>query len=130
MEARLIALLVVAACTGKGSTAPTNSASGSGSGSAERPVAAVAVTDRATATPNLGKMVEVHGTAKNAKLAAVVIAKDLVVYCLGTDSWPAKLANTEVVARGTLEQTDEFSTDDDASAGTKGKVYVLRACAY
>jgi hypothetical protein len=138
---RLLALVAAAtvACTGgsrsNGASPPT--------GSAPAPVPVVAsadaaapipvVTDQATAGDNLGKPVEVRGTAVNAKLAAAVKAGDIVVYCLGIDSWPTKLANTQVTARGTLEFTSELAADSAGgvvSAGTTGKVYVLRACEY
>jgi hypothetical protein len=134
---RIAAVFALAiACSGKRTT-PVPPGSGSAEpGSAvvvdAAPVTTgppVAIGDRAAADANVGKVVEVRGTAKNAKLAAVVMAGDLVVYCLGVDSWPTKLTNGEVTARGKLEHTDEFAADL-GTAGTAGKVYVLRACAY
>ncbi len=139
MEAGLTRLVVglvfAAACSGK-RTEPVAPGSGSGPGSAVVVDAApvetgppVAVGNRAELEAAVGKMVEVRGTAKNAKLSAVVIVGELPVYCLGVDSWPTKLANGQVKARGKLEHTDEFA-GDAGTAGTGGKVYVLRACAY
>ncbi len=130
MEARLIAFAIVAACSSGGGQAPGPA---NAPPVAPEPARVTIVSDVATASANLGKRVEVHGTARNAKIAAAVTAGDLVVYCLGIDGWPTKVANTAVVARGTLEHTDEFAagdSDGEITAGTSGAVYVLRACEY
>jgi len=98
------------------------------------PAAPAVVTDKATATANAGKQVEVHGTARDAKIGAAVLTEDrLVVYCLGTDRWPPEIEGNPVIAKGLLEQTDEFAADGaagEASAGTTGAVWVLRGCEY
>ena len=133
---RLLGMLALAAaCSAK--PAPAVAPAGSGSdtsaqqGSAEQGSAAapVVVTDAASAEANAGKQVDVHGTARNAKLAAAIVASGLVVYCLGQDSWPPDLDRNAVVAHGKLEQTDEFASDGD-SAGTSGAVWVLRDCRF
>lgn len=146
-QLRLLALAAATtiACTGSGRTAGSATGSseappaGSSAGSAAAPVAVavaaatpVVVQDRAGADAQLGKPAVVRGTAKNAKLAAAIVAGDLVVYCLGVASWPSSVANRAITARGTLEHTSEFSAPagDEASAGTSGPVYVLRTCAY
>jgi hypothetical protein len=92
------------------------------------------VTDLASAKAALGKQVTVQGTAKSAKLGPVVVAADLVVYCLGIAEWPGAVSDKSVTAHGLLQQTDEFAAQQDAhgavSAGTSGSVFVLRECGY
>ena len=94
----------------------------------------VVVIDSAGALANLGKQVTVEGIARNAKIAAAVVAADLVVYCLGHASWPGGLSGKPVIAHGTLERTDEFAAKrgpgGEISAGTDGPVWVLRNCRY
>lgn len=132
---RLLALAVsvaLAACS-NGSRPPTagSGSQGSGGSAAVAPVAPL-VADEASLAASAGKLVEVRGTADNAKLGAEVTVGRTPVYCTGLDRWPADVAGTTVTARGTLEQTDEFSEESDPalpSAGTRGAVWVLRSCA-
>lgn len=92
------------------------------------------MTDLASAKVSRGKQVTVRGTAKQAKLGPVVVAADLVVYCMGMAEWPETLSNKPVTAHGLLQQTDEFAAHQDpngeVSAGTEGSVFVLRECGY
>ncbi|WP_428265735.1 hypothetical protein [Haliangium sp.] len=91
---------------------------------------AVRVTDATAAKTAIGARVELTGTARNAKLAPVVIVDDLVVYCLDRESWPAALSGKQVTVRGTLVFTEEFqaktSPTGEISQGTDGGVYALR----
>jgi hypothetical protein len=90
----------------------------------------VAIDNAAAAKQAVGKRVRIEGMARNAKLAAVVVHGDLIVYCLDHDSWPADLDGKKVAAQGTLEYTGEFqaktSPSGEVSQGTGGKVFVLR----
>ncbi len=124
---------------GSGSAVPVGSADSGSSGPATAPVpdapaGPATVTDDASATANAGRTVEVHGTARTAKLApAVLTDSGLVVYCLGLERWPAEVDREAVIAKGTLEQTSEFEAHGaagEASAGTGGAVWVLRECTY
>lgn len=137
MGSRIAVALItaaLAACTGSTRTGatppPTGSAPAPGS-AAIVPATPSIITEGRAAEEHLGERVEVRGTAKNAKISAVVVAGDLIVYCLGVDSWPSAIANSQVAAHGTLEQTSEFAAPQDGeSAGTAGAVYVLRSCEY
>lgn len=109
------------------------STGGAGSGSVVTPAAAIVVADVAAAQAAAGKQVEVHGTAGDAKLSAVVTLGTTPVYCLGLDRWPADRLDRPVVARGLLESTTEFAEESDPnlpSAGTAGAVWVLRSCTF
>lgn len=98
------------------------------------PTAAAVVVDGAGAKAQAGKPVAVKGTARDAKLAAAVVASDLIVYCLGLDSWPKDVSGKPITAHGKLEETDEFTAKPSPtgviSAGTDGPVWVLRNCEY
>lgn len=77
-----------------------------------------------------GADVTVAGTARDAKLGAVIVTEDdEVVYFLGLDRWPADVAGMRIVAHGTLEQTDRFTATTGPSGevgqGTSGPVWVL-----
>lgn len=128
---RVAIALLLFACSGGGKAAPANpgSATGSAVESPPGPDPKVEITTTAEIETHQGKMADVIGTARNAKLAAAVVVTGTPVYCLGVDSWPSDIANKQVVAMGTLEQTDEFAADDGA-AGTSGKVWVIRGCTY
>lgn len=125
-----IGLLLLVACSGKQAAEPASP----GSGSAPPPPAPAAetatVTDGDGATAHAGKLVDVKGTARDAKLGAAVVATSLVVYCLGHDRWPNDVFGKPVTAHGKLEQTTEFDAPDATSAGTSGAVWVLRDCTY
>jgi hypothetical protein len=80
----------------------------------------------------LGRAVRVAGMAENAKLSAVVQARDLTVYCLNWPGWPADQAKQPVVVEGILESTRQFAArtvDGEVSQGTEGPVLVIRRCA-
>lgn len=127
----LVSIAALAACS-NGSRPPTAGSGSQGSaGSAAVPAAGTMVADEASLAANTGKLVDVRGTADNAKLGAEITVGRTPVYCTGTDRWPADVAGQTVTARGTLEQTDEFSEESDPalpSAGTRGLVWVLRSC--
>ena len=74
MEAALtLAAIFALSCTGKPtSTSSTNVTPGSAVVAPVDAATSNRVTDRKTAEANLGQAVEVHGTARNAKLAAAV----------------------------------------------------------
>jgi hypothetical protein len=112
---------------------PGGGAGTGGEGSAiatPEPTAPAVVTDLAGAEAAEGKAAEVHGTARDAKLGAAVVASGLVVYCLGVESWPSEVHGSAVRASGRLEQTEELAAPDPTSAGTAGAVWVLRDCRY
>ena len=71
-------------------------------------------------------MTTVRGIAQNAKLGAVVLADDRVVYCHGLDHWPTDVVGTTVVVHGVLEQTDAYVTPSPHAAGASGSVWILR----
>jgi hypothetical protein len=135
MEARVALVAMLVACS-NGASHPAPPGSGSGSAPAPPPIDPPIVTDKTAALKYTGKLVEVRGKAEDAKLAAGISIDKLFVYCLGTDRWPANLANKPIAARGTLEQTDEFSPPENEdpnlpkAAGTSGLVWVLRKCEY
>jgi hypothetical protein len=90
--------------------------------------AAAKVTDTATAKAAAGTQTQVAGTARSAKLAAVIVLVDgTPVYCLELASWPIDLEGATVVAEGTLETTEQFAAGA-GEAGTNGAVWVLRDC--
>jgi hypothetical protein len=94
----------------------------------------ITVIDGASATAQIGKSVVVKGIARDAKISAVVVAGNLVVYCLGLAKWPSEVSGKSVLAHGRLEQTAEFAATrgpgGEVSAGTDGPVWVLRDCRY
>ena len=125
----LVIAILIAACRsgGPGPAGPTR-----GAGSAA-PAAAV-ITDAAGVASNLGKHVALRGTARNAKLSAVVIVEGSPIYCLGVESWPTAIDGTQIVAHGTLESSHQFEAapgpHGEVSQGTDGPVTVLRDCEY
>jgi hypothetical protein len=138
-----LAVLAVAAC---GTPAHPVVPAGSGSGSAAAPVGSAStaatcsgagtslpnVVDGSGASAQLGHDVVVRGIARDAKLGPVIVAGDLVVYCLESGNWSAEQSGHPVAACGTLEQTDAFASHtgsgDEVSAGTRGPIWVLRGC--
>lgn len=90
----------------------------------------VVIADAAAARAALGRRVQLEGTARNAKLSAVVVRGDLLVYLLDRDSWPDERDGATVTVRGVLEETNEFMAtrgpDGAISTGTDGPVFVLR----
>ena len=90
------------------------------------------VTDSDSAKANVGKTVQVAGTALNAKLGPVVETGGLVVYCMGRQEWRSEQLGKPIVVTGLLEQTDDFKAqegpDGMQSAGTAGNDWVIRNC--
>lgn len=128
----LLLLLPLVACSGKQAAEPASPGAGSAPPPSSPPPAAetATVTDGDAATAHAGQLVDVIGTARDAKLGAAVVASSLVVYCLGHERWPNDVFGKPVTAHGTLEQTTEFAAPDATSAGTAGAVWVLRDCTY
>lgn len=77
-----------------------------------------------------GPVERIEGVARNAKLAAVVLAGDRTIYCLERESWPEDIDGKRVVVQGVVESTDEFqarrSPSGEISQGTEGSVLVIR----
>jgi hypothetical protein len=122
------AVALVAACSNPAKQPEPIGSSGSADPATTTPV----VADGAAATANAGAQVEVHGTSEDAKLAPAIVTSDgVVIYCLDGADWGDK-RNTAVVARGKLEQTEEFAPatgpNGEISAGIVGPVWVLRGC--
>jgi len=63
--------------------------------------------DATTAAKAVGHEVEITGLAQDAKLSAVVVDGDLIVYLLDRPSWGAQ-AGTRVIVRGMLEHTHDL----------------------
>lgn len=94
------------------------------------------ITRNEQALPLLGQMVRVQGTARDAKLSAVIEGESLLIYGLvqGEGSfvesrWPPDALGQPVVATGRLVQTDQFSAsagaDGAISQGTEGPILGL-----
>ena len=124
-----VSFALLAACSSSKPSEPTTP-NGSGSATPTANAAPAVVTDDTGAKANAGAVVDVKGTARDAKLGAVVVASSLVVYCLGVEHWPDDVFGKPVTAHGKLEQTTEFAAQDETSAGTTGPVWVLRDCKY
>ena len=90
------------------------------------------VRDAAEAESAVGKAVLFTGTAADAKIAAVVTAKDLVVYCLDRPSWPGDAVGHSVTVSGVLEKSTAFQAkvgpNGERAEGTDGPVFVLKTC--
>jgi ketosteroid isomerase-like protein len=75
----------------------------------------------------------VVGVARNAKLGAIVIAGDHVVYCDARAEWPADVDGRPVVVAGTLTSrsfpTPTVGLRDERSAGPEGTAWTLAPCA-
>ena len=93
------------------------------------PVTATAIGNREQALAAIGTTVRISGTAENAKLAAIVIAPWISVYCLDLDSWPDEVQGQQVEVTGQLNLTDQFqaqvSKDGSISQGTAGGDWTL-----
>ena len=116
------ALFALAGCS-------TGSTGTKGGGEAQA-MAATSIDSPAAAKQAVGKRVRIEGTARNAKLGAVVVKGDLLVYCLDRDSWPDAVDGKAVAVEGTLEYTKDFqaqvSPAGEVSQGTSGGVFALR----
>lgn len=122
----VVILLVLVAIVACASSPATSIASTAGP--------APIVTDPATAEAHAGAHVEVRGTARDAKISAVIVGGGgLVVYCLGVERWPAATSGQPIVAHGTLERSSAFEAEHgpngEVDQGTSGPVWVLRDCA-
>jgi hypothetical protein len=88
------------------------------------------VHDAASAAAALGQRVRIRGAAANAKLGAVVLRQDLVVYVQGQRAWPDKLVGRRVEVTGELVRTARYrartSPAGAVSQGTAGAVLLLR----
>jgi hypothetical protein len=80
--------------------------------------------------PQKGPIERIEGVARNAKLAAALVAGERVIYCLERESWPEDIDGKRVVVQGVVESTDEFqakrSPSGEISQGTEGSVLVIR----
>ncbi len=80
------------------------------------------------------KLVTIEGTAQNAKLSAVVVGPESVVYCLNIPEWPSHIVGKRVRIKGVLETTDEFAAKTNSrgeiTQGSAGGDLVMRQCEY
>ena len=119
----LLVVIALAACAPKPATSIASTV-------APAPI----VTDPATAEAHAGAYVEIRGSARDAKISAVIVGGGgFVVYCVGVDRWPAANLGQPIVARGTLERSSDFEAhhgpNGEVNQGTSGPVWVLRDCA-
>ncbi|HEX7837758.1 MAG TPA: hypothetical protein VF469_09860 [Kofleriaceae bacterium] len=76
----------------------------------------------------IGKLVRLEGVGDNAKLGAVVVKGDLVVYCSDRkDGWDER--NVPVVVEGVLDYTSRakarIGSDGSISAGTGEPIFQM-----
>lgn len=93
-----------------------------------RPGAAIRIDSVAGARAAIGKLVRVEGIGENAKLGAVVVKGDLVVYCINRkDGWNER--NFPVVVEGVLDYTSQakarIGADGSVSAGTGEPIFQM-----
>lgn len=93
-----------------------------------KPSTAVPIDSVASARAAIGKRVHLEGTGDNAKLGAVVVKGDLVVYCVDRkDGWDER--NVPVVVEGILEYTSRArartGSDGSISAGTGEPIFEM-----
>jgi hypothetical protein len=146
MRAALVALGVCACMRGSSkddraapaATVPAeaNAAQSTAPSAAPAPVApagsgaAVPIDSVASARAAVGKRVRLEGTGDNAKLGAVVVKGDLIVYCIDRkDGWDDR--NVPVVVEGVLEYSSRAKartgSDGSVSAGTGEPIFQM-AC--
>lgn len=101
------------------------------------PEAPVLISSVDQADAALGQRVRLVGTAKDAKLSAVIQNDVLLVYCmeraedglLVESRWPEGTVGQQVAATGTLEQSEQFvarvEPDGAVSQGTEGPILAL-----
>lgn len=99
-----------------------------GPAAATRSSTAVPIDSIASARAAIGKRVHLEGTGDNAKLGAVVVKGDLVVYCVDRkDGWDAR--NVPVIVEGILDYTSRAKThtgsDGSISAGTRDPIFEM-----
>jgi hypothetical protein len=95
---------------------------------ATKPGTAIPIDSIASARAAIGKRVQVEGTGDNAKLGAVVVKGDLVVYCVDRkDGWDER--NVPVVVEGILDYTSRAKArvhnDGSISAGTGEPIFQM-----
>ncbi|MFH1468755.1 MAG: hypothetical protein ABIO70_30485 [Pseudomonadota bacterium] len=94
------------------------------------------ITRNEQALPLLGQQVRVQGTARDAKLSAVIEGESLLVFCLGQGEdgyeesrWPPDALEQPVIVTGRLVQTDQFAAsvgpDGAIGQGTEGPILGL-----
>lgn len=80
------------------------------------------------------KLVTIEGTAQNAKISAVVVSPEGVVYCLNFREWPSHVVGKRIRVKGVLETTDEFAaktnSQGEITQGSAGGDLVMRQCDY
>lgn len=89
---------------------------------------AIPIDSIASARAAIGKRVHLEGTGDNAKLGAVVVKGDLVVYCVDRkDGWDER--NVPVAVEGILEYTGRArartGSDGSISAGTGEPIFEM-----
>lgn len=95
---------------------------------ATEPSTAVTIDSIASARAAIGRRVHLEGTGDNAKLGAVVVKGDLVVYCVDRkDGWNDR--NVPVVVEGILDYTSRIkarpTSDGSISAGTGEPIFQM-----
>ena len=108
-------------------TAPSSTAQSAAAAPAELRTA-VRIDSVAGARAAIGKLVRLEGTGDNAKLGAVVVKGDLVVYCIDRkDGWDER--NVPVVVEGVLDYTSHAKAriggDGSISAGTGEPIFQM-----
>jgi hypothetical protein len=93
-----------------------------------KPTGAIPIDSVASARAAIGKRVHLEGTGDNAKLGAVVVKGDLVVYCVDRkDGWDE--LNIQVVVEGVLGYNGHAkartSSDGSISAGTNEPIFQM-----
>jgi hypothetical protein len=131
------ALIVLAACAcvkgsskddHPGPTAPGRPDTPAATVQATKPGTAIQIDSVASARAAIGKRVHLEGTGDNAKLGAVVIKGDLVVYCIDRkDGWDER--NVPVAVEGILDYTSHAKArtgnDGSISAGTGEPIFQM-----
>jgi hypothetical protein len=112
---------VVQATTPSSKTAPPAAAPA-------KPRTAIRIDSAADARAAIGKLVHLEGTGDNAKLGAVVVKGDLVVYCSDRkDGWDER--NVPVAVEGILDYTSQakarIGSDGSISAGTGESIFQM-----
>lgn len=108
-------------------TAPSSTAVSPAAAPA-RPRTAIRIDSVASARAAIGKLVHLEGVGDNAKLGAVVVKGDLVVYCSDRkDGWDER--NVPVMVEGVLDYTSQAKAriggDGSISAGTGEPIFQM-----
>ena len=133
----VVLLLAACAASSQQPTAPAGGAASTAPRAVEQPMAAQTppvITDPAQLEGAVGQQVELVGTARRAKISAVVLVGQAPVYCTALTSWPEALLGRRVRATGRLTRTDRYKAAiDDAGAisqGSAGGDLVLEGCSH